>query len=294
MSRRPLVYAVTVNWNCPDDTLECLQTLAAQSYPSLGLLVVDNGSTDDSVKRIRAEFPKAELLASQANQGFAAGANLGLRWAFRAGADLVFLVNNDTLVDPEAVEALAAHARAGVGILAPLIYYAEEPARIWSAGGKRRHWTLEIHGDDRGQMDTGQWREPVARDFVTGCGMLLTRELVERVGIFDEQFFMYYEDSDLCLRAQHGGFKILLVPASKMWHKVAQSSGGSDAPDERYWMARSSVQFFRKHAQGAQWLAIVPWRLVSALRTTLRLLRNGRIEACAAYWRGLRAGWQRG
>jgi GT2 family glycosyltransferase len=288
-----MVYAVTVNWNRPDDTLECLRTLAAQSYPALGLLVVDNGSTDDSVARIQAEFPQADLVASPENLGFAAGANLGLHRALGAGADMVFLINNDTLVDPEAVAVLAAHVRPDVGILAPLIYYAEEPTCIWSAGGMRGHWTLDLHGDDRGVVDTGQWRDPVARDFVTGCGMLLTRELVRRVGYFDERFFMYYEDSDLCLRAQGMGFKVLLVPASKMWHKVARSSGGSDAPEERYWMARSSVQFYRKHAQTTQWLAIVPWRIASALRTTLRLLQHGRPEACTAYWRGLRDGWRR-
>lgn len=206
---------------------------------------------------------------------------------------MVFLVNNDAAVDPEAVAMLAVHVRPEVGMLAPLICHAEEPSRIWPAEAKRRHWTLELHGDDRGEVDTGQWREPVARGFVTGCGMLLTRDLVQRVGYFDEQFFMYYEDSDLCLRARQRAFQILLVPASKMWHKVAPSSGGSDAPHERYWMARSSVHFIRKHARTAQRLAIVPWRFESALRTTLRLLRNARPQARAAYWHGLCDGWRR-
>jgi GT2 family glycosyltransferase len=285
---------VTLNWNRPADTLECLETLAAQTYSNLRLLVVDNGSTDDSVSRIQTEFPQVELVVSAENRGFAAGANLGLRQALEAGADLIFLVNNDTWIDAEAVAHLVTHAQPGVGILSPLIYYAEEQTCIWSAGGRVHPWTLEKHGDHRGQIDTGQWTEPVARDFVTGCGMLLTRQLLEQVGLFDESFFMYYEDSDLCLRAKKAGFGISLVPAAKMWHKVARSSGGSDSADERYWMARSSVLFFCKHARGAQWLAILPWRIGSAVRTTLRLWRVGRTEACAAYWRGLRDGWQGG
>ncbi len=124
--------------------------------------------------------------------------------------------------------------------------------------------------------------------------MLLTRRLLETVGLFDERFHMYYEDLDFCLRVRRSGFQILVVPGAKMWHKVAQSSGGSDSTFERYWMARSSALYFRKHCHGARWLAVLPWRGGSAVRTTLRLLRQGRREACAAYWRGLRDGFRLG
>ena len=287
------VWAVTVNWNRPDDTLACVETLAAQTYPHLRLLVVDNGSTDDSVARIQARLPGVELKISKENRGFAAGANIGLRRALEGGADLIFLVNNDTLIDAHAVERLVAHMKPGVGIAAPLIYYANDRRRIWSAGGLVRPWLLEQSGDRRGEIAAGQWSGPVERDFVTGCGLLLSRKLLDTVGLFDERFFMYYEDSDLCLRARRAGFRILVVPEARMWHRVARSSGGSDSAFERYWMARSSAMFFRKHARGAQWFAILPWRAGSALRTTFRLLRNGRWEACHAYWQGLRAGWRR-
>lgn len=212
---------------------------------------------------------------------------MGLRRAFAAGADYVFLVNNDTLVDPQAVARLVRALRPDVGILAPLIYYADDRTRIWSAGGKVRSWLLDKYGDREGQVDAGRWPKMVEQDFVTGCGMLLSRAMLESVGLFDERFFMYYEDFDLCLRARQAGFRLLLVPAARMWHKVARSSGGRDSASERYWMARSSVLLFRKHARGAHWLAIAPWRLASAMRTTLRLLRTGQREACAAYWRGL-------
>lgn len=286
----PLVYAITLNWNRPDDTVDCLSTLSAQTYGNLRLLVVDNGSVDDSVALLQDRFPGVEVLASAENRGFAGGANLGLHRALAAGADHVFLLNNDTLVDPQAIAQLVSHVQPDVGILAPVIYYAGDPTRIWSAGGRVRFWLLDKYGDREGDIDVGPWPETVEQDFVTGCGMLLSRSLLESVGLFDERFFMYYEDFDLCLRARRAGFRLLLVPAARMWHQVARSSGGRDTVNERYWMGRSSVILFRKHARGAQWLAIGPWRLASAARTTLRLLRTGQREACAAYWRGLRDG----
>ena len=287
MNDAPLVYLVTLDWSRPGDTIACLEAAASQTYARLRLLVVDNGSADDSVPQIRNRFPDVEVLGQRENLGFARGANLGLKRALAAGADHVFLVNNDTLLDPGAVAQLVGQARPEHGILAPIIYMAEDRKRIWSAGGRLRPWVLDKSGDGRGKIDTGRWAGPEEQDFVTGCGMMLSRRLLETVGLFDERFFMYYEDFDLCLRARQRGFQIVLVPAARMWHRVAQSSGGSNSANERYWMARSSVLFFLKHVRGAQWLAVVPWRMASAVRTTLRLAGSGRWDACAAYWRGL-------
>jgi len=292
MKDGPLVWAVTLNWNRPADTIECLETLVEQTYPNLHVLVVDNGSVDDSVARITARFPQLDMVQSPENRGFAAGANIGLRRALEEGAELVFLVNNDTLIDRQALTHLVAQAGPGGGILAPVIYYAEDQHRVWSAGGRIHPWTLDKCHDYQDSTHESEQIGAEGRDFVTGCGMLLTRQMLEKVGLFDERFFMYYEDADLCLRARRAGFRILVVPLARMWHKVAQSSGGGDSLNERYWMARSSVIYFRKHARGAQWLAILPWRTGSAIRTTCRLWRKGRQEAAAAYWRGLRDGWK--
>ncbi len=134
--------------------------------------------------------------------------------------------------------------------------------------------------------DEGQWTAILERDFVPACGLLLTRDILQRTGGFDERFFMYYEDLDFCQRIREMGQKIGVLPAAKMWHKVSLSSGGSDSPNERYWMARSSVLYFRKHAKLWQWPLILFWRTGSALRTTWRLGSTGRGEALRAYWRG--------
>jgi GT2 family glycosyltransferase len=288
----PQVTAVTLNWNRADDTLACLASLSEQSYPNLHLLVVDNGSTDDSVARIRDAFPDVALLAHPHNSGFARGNNLGITQALEQDADYVFCLNNDTWLAPDTIDRLVTAAAQEPALLSPIIYYAEDPRRVWGLGGRFNRWLLEAHEIGRGQVDEGQWPDLLDVDFVPACGLLMPRSLLEDVGLFDERFFMYYEDLDFCRRVQQAGWPIRALTRAKMWHKVSVSSGGSDSPNERYWMARSSLLYFRKHARSWQWPLIGFWRLGSAVRTSWRLGRRGRWAALRAYWRGLRDGWR--
>ncbi len=291
MSDWPLVYVVTLNWNRRDDTLAFLDSCGQLTYPCRRLLVLDNGSSDGSPQAIAGRFPTVEQIANRRNLGFAAGANQGIRHALDHGAEFVFLANNDTRLAPDALDLLVEAAQElDAALAAPKILYATPPARIWSAGGWRRQLSLEISGCQRGQPDAGLGTEPFDVDFVTACGMLLHRRCVTEIGLFDERFFMYYEDSDYCLRARQASQRLIVVPQAKMWHRVAASLGGCDSPGERYHMALSSVRFFRKHVRGWRWLLVAPYRSASALKTVVRLLRAGRATAARAYLRGLRHG----
>jgi GT2 family glycosyltransferase len=287
ISPPPLVAIVTLSWNRRDDTLAFLASCRDLAYPRYATVLVDNGSTDGTLEAVAAAFPEVELLANGANLGFAAGMNAGIGRAIAAGADYVFVANNDTTLDPALLSLLVGAARArGADLAAPAIYYFAEPRRIWWLGGRLRPLLLEVRRYEAPPCGDA----PFAVDFVTGCGMLISRRCLERVGRFDERFFMYYEDSDYCLRVRRAGLRAIVEPRAAMYHKVAVSSGGSDSPSERYLMARSSLQFFRKHARPWQWLAIAPYRAGSAARTLLRLLRKGRGPAARAYLRGLRDG----
>lgn len=283
----PLVYAMTLSWNRRDETLACLASLKGLSYPNKRLLLVDNGSSDGTPEAVGSRIGDVQIILNEKNLGFAAGCNVGLRYALKQGADHVFLVNNDTEVDSGALGHLTELTAPDVGMVAPKIYYAEAPDRVWSVGGECHPWTLEKIGDARGQVDNGQWNQVLERDYFVGCALLLSRRLLTDVGLFDERFFMYYEDSDLSLRARNAGFRLLLAPKAQVWHKVATSSGGTDSPNERYWMARSSVLFFHKHVKGLRWSIVMPYRTASALKTTLRLMSNGKAPAARAYLRGL-------
>lgn len=287
----PLVFVITLNWNRRDDTLACLESLCCLAYPNARVLVVDNGSTDGSPQAIARQFLQVEQIVNPQNLGFAGGFNVGLRHALAAGADFAFILNNDTIAAPNILELLVAAASANdVGIVAPSIFYASDPARVWSTGGGRNRLTLEMTGDHGRRAPITEITE---REFLSGCAMCIKRSALERVGLFDEEFFMYYEDSDYCLRTRRAGFQLLVVPQARIWHKVATSSDGSDAPAERYWMGRSSVRFFRKHARGGQWLAIISWRAGSAIKTVWRLVSARRWVAARAYlrgvWEGIRA-----
>lgn len=283
----PSVWIVTLNWNRGEDTLACLETLMQLTYPNTNLLVVDNGSTDGSPSMIAVRYPTVRQIVNPENFGFARGFNIGLKWALDAGADFVLVLNNDTLAAPDMLEPLVAAAGpTRVGITAPVIFYAAAPTRIWSAGAGRSRWTLDLTGHHRRSMPLVA---NVEREFVSGCAMLIKRVVLEQVGLFDERFFMYYEDSDYCLRVRQAGFSLWVVPGARLWHKVSVSSEGSDSPAERFSMAYSSMLFYRKHVSGWRWLLVAPWRFGSALKTTLRLLGAGRLRSAQAYWHGL---WQ--
>jgi GT2 family glycosyltransferase len=286
-AQTPLVIIITLNWNRQADTLAFLASCGELRYPRLQTVVVDNGSTDGSVAAIRAAYPDVIQLCNATNLGFAAGMNVGLRYALAHNADYVFLANNDTTLAPDALDLLVRAAAAQkAAVVAPAIYYAAAPEQLWWLGGTLHPLLLEVQ-----RLAAAPSPTPFPVDFVTGCGMLITRAALAQVGLFDERFFMYYEDSDFCLRVRRAGQTILVEPRAAMYHKVAQSSGGSDSPNERYQMARSSIQYFRKHARPRQWLFIGPYRTGSALRTLWRLVRRRRLAAACAYLRGLRDGF---
>jgi GT2 family glycosyltransferase len=284
-----LIYVVTLTWNQKDDTLACLESLSQMTYSNYRLLLVDNASSDGTVEAVREVYPEVEIVVNNCNLGFPGGFNVGMQHALDQGAEYVLIINNDTAVAPDMLDQLVAEAGpSDVGMLAPKIYYADPPDLIWSVGGDCHPWLLEMtHKGDK-QWDRGQWEQVIERDFLVGCALLFTRQMLAEVGMFDMLYYpIYYEDVDLCIRARRTGYRLLLVPQARMWHKVSASGGGADSPRERYLMARNSVRYFRKHVHGARWLAVIPWRTGSAAKTVIRLLKHGRGEAARAYLHGL-------
>ncbi len=287
------VTVLTLTWNQKQDTLQCLESLFKMHYPNFNILLVDNGSQDGTVTAVRDRYPDVEIIENPENYGFQGGFNVGLRYALAQQSEYIFMINNDTEVAPDILDILMQNVHEpGVGLLSPKIYYADEPTRIWSVGGMRHPWTYEMTSKGDNAHDHGQWNNVIERDYLVGCALLMTRAMLQDVGLFDEGYFpIYYEDMDLSLRARQAGYRLLLIPQAHMWHKVSAAAGGSGSPRERYLMARNSVRFFRKHTRGWRWVAVAPFRFGSEVKTVLRLLIKKRKESAWSYLRGLKDGF---
>lgn len=263
----PAVAIVVLNWNGWHDTLPCLESLHAVRYPNVRVIVVDNGSTDESIAMIRGAHPEATLIETGANLGFADGNNIGIQRALDSGADYVLLLNNDTVVAPDFLGHLvdAVEATPDVHVAGPMVYYFDAPERIWSAGGAV-DWA---RGDTAmlglGETDHGQFGDAPRRvDFVTGCALLASRQAWERVGLLDGRFFMYFEETEWCVRAARAGMGVVQVPLAKVWHKIPLQAR-EDSPRVHYYMTRNRLLFLRRSGAGALTWARVGFAYVRTL-----------------------------
>lgn len=249
----PQVTIVILNWNGLADTRECLESLRAVTYPNARIIVVDNGSEGGEGRLLSEEFgPFIELLESKTNLGFAGGANLGIRQALQQGADYVLLLNNDTTVDPAFLSALVAAAQTLPDLAAacPRTYFYDRPDVIYSTGGRVSVWKATARQVGRGRPDRGQFERLETRDYADGVCMLLSRAALERVGLLDEDYFAYWEETDWCARARELGLKCYYIPGAKVWHKAVRVQ----APDAsfHYLYRRNALLFVRKRGTRLQ------------------------------------------
>jgi len=270
--------------------MECVASVRKLTYPNIHIVIVDNGSTDDSVAILKQNYPEVRVIVNATNLGFAAGNNIGIRYALSRGADYVLLLNNDTIVAPDMLENMVAAGEAvpQIGILAPKIYY-YKTQKLWRAGGRRRKLTLGATDTGIGREDDKKYNIPREIDYAFGSGMLIKREVFEQVGLFDEGYFMYYEDCDLCIRAQKRGYSLFYVPTAHMWHKVAASTG-RNSPAQKYHRARSSVRFFAKNTHGFHFVFIVLYRLASVVWNVTYETLRGNWRVVRPYLQGLLEG----
>lgn len=257
MERLGKVAIVVLNWNGRDDTLACLASLGQLDYPVYEVIVVDNGSSDDSAAAIRAAYPQVTLIETGDNLGYVGGNNVGLEHARTIGADYALLLNNDTEVAPDFLRLLveAAEADPTIGIMGPTIYYFDRPGVIWSAGGAI-DWGW---GDTRmigvDKVDQGQFGlSPRPVDFVSGCAMLIKMSSIDQMGLLDPRFFAYYEETEWCVRVARAGFKIVHVPQAKIWHKISPTAREA-SPQVHYYMTRNRLLFLKLSGAGvSSWL----------------------------------------
>jgi GT2 family glycosyltransferase len=258
MAEFPLVYIVVLTWNGKADTLECLQSLQRLTYSNARILVVDNASEDGTAEAVRLSFPGVELIWNESNLRFAGGNNIGIKYSFRQGADYVLLLNNDTVVDRDFLAHLVQKAEQDkqVGIVGPKVYYYGDSKRIWFAGGRIEWWKGWVSHIGIRETDTHQYDALRQVDYVTGCCMLVKREVVDAVGTLDEKFYLYVEDVDWCVRARQAGFKVVYVPSSHIWHKISSSSGEHLSWFKNWNKLKSQLRLMARYARWYHWSTI--------------------------------------
>lgn len=295
-SYRPRVGVVVLNWNSPQMTCECLHSLLATTGACFRIIVVDNGSQDNSVGILREFFPKVEVIANTRNLGFAGGCNVGIRHAMTAGAEYILLVNNDTIVDPCLLRELVTHAKAHPesGILSPKIYYANPSDALWWAGGIFNIWTGLANHIDRQKKDTGNHDVPRELDWATGCVMLLRCEALHKTGLFDEQIFATGEDVDLSLRMKKAGYVVRYVPTARVWHREGVDLRKNAGQHVRnFLMVRNHLWVMHKHARIYHWVTFWPFFFAYYLPKIMFLsLCRGDLRSCRAVLEGVSAFWQ--
>ena len=263
----PKVSIVLVNWNNLDDTLECLESLTSVTYPNFEIVMVDNGSEGDDASVLEEKFGDwIRLIENDRNHGFAEGCNIGMRDAMKRGVDYVALLNNDTVVAPdfldEIISVVESHER--VGIAGGKIYCYEYPDVIWFGGGSINYWTGNTPIRGSGDKDNGQFEEITEVDWICGCFMLISTELLDSVGMLDNRFFFGWEDVDLSVRAAKEGFKILFVPGSKIWHKgflVSKKERLVGMP--MYYATRGMYLVVEKHFTRMQVISCMIYRFIT-------------------------------
>lgn len=251
MKMLPKPAIVVVNWNDEETTSRALESLRGANLCDAPIVLVDNASTDRSDERLKKRFQEVELIRLAENRGYTGGCNVGIRWALDRDYDAIFVMNNDVIVSADfLLPLLEACQDEKVGMAGGKILLPGEPRQLQSAGAYINYFIGKTYNRFDGQLDIGQAEEIIEPDFLCGAAFLITKRLLRVIGGFDEEFFMYYEETDLCLRARKAGFRILYIPHSHVWHceKLFTSSAKISTEKLQYFMLRNSIIFMRRHA----------------------------------------------
>lgn len=266
------VSIVIVNWNGKNDTIACLASIKAMRKKDtvVDTIVVDNGSTNDSVLAIKKAHPWVRIIELSSNLGFTGGNNVGMRSALLHKAEYIWLLNNDTIVDVDALSLVKAFEDPSVGVAGSKIYFQkgheyhkdrytknEQGKVVWYAGGIVDWENMYASHKGVDEVDHGQYEIASDTPFVTGCSFMVSSNVVEKLGVLDERYYLYLEDLDYCLRIKRAGFDLRYFPSSVIWHVNAGSSGGSGSKLHEYYMTRNRLLVGMRYAPNRTKLALI-------------------------------------
>ncbi len=251
------VFIILLNWNNWHETRECLESLNRVTYSNFEIVVVDNNSrVEEKTEFGNFQFSifnfQTRLIWNAENLGFAGGNNVGIKYALEHGADYVFLLNNDAIVSPDFLTELVkvAESDSSFGILGSRIYKYSTNEIVFD-GGVVSKWLNKAEHTANFQFSIFNFQTV---DYITGAAMLIKREVIEKIGLMREEYFLYYEDVDWCIRARRAGYNCVVVPESHVWHKVS-ATNKEGSPSYIYYHARNSLMLAKFNGNIAQKIA---------------------------------------
>lgn len=289
---KPLVHILVINWNGIEHLRECFDSLLSNAYPNARYILIDNASQDGSIDFLRQEFGhdrRVDIVSNTENLGWSRGNNVGLRRALDDGAEYVFLLNNDTATEHDAVERLveAAEAHPEVGALAPKMLLYDNPNLINSVGIEcsiiGNGWDLGL-----GRLDAPKWNQRRRVIGVCGGAAFFRTEALRRAGLLPEDFGIYLDDLDLSLRVWNAGFEIWTCPEAVVRHKFSATMGTGKRQQTKYYLnTRNRLRLVVRNFPVAQWPGSAAWGVVGEAKALGRAALDGewwRLGAHARAW----------
>jgi GT2 family glycosyltransferase len=283
----PEIATLVLHWKSLDDTIECLNYLTKSNGVEQEIFVLLPEEDQVVEQNILLKYPEVTPVRIEKNLGFAGNNNCGLRQALKRNYSWFYLLNNDTIQSPDCLAKLIEIGNSAKenGIIGPMVYHYDEPEIIQSAGGDLNRLFQATHYGQN-ERDNGQFNSPREVKWLSGCSFLIKRQVLEQIGLINEDYFMYWEETDWCFRASEVGWKIIHVPGAHVWHKGVQRNY-NPSPKVTYYYTRNQFLFMSQHhapikAWSATWFSVfrtlTSWTLLPKWRDK-RLHRN-------AMWQG--------
>lgn len=292
MPTQPKVTIITLSWNRKVHTLEWLESVSRLDYSNYDVIVVDNGSSDGSPEAIRKRFPHVSIIENGENLGYAGGFNVGMEHAFRNGAEYVLVMNNDAVIDPDALDALVdtAEGDRAIGFVSGKVLQYFRPDEIQSVGMTPHRLLLYGGLLGYGEIDRGQYDETADREITDDVFLLVRKSVFDKMGGYDDDLSFYGpENVDWCLRVREAGLRIVYTPKAKVWHKGRVGVGWM--PLYIYYQVRNDFVLIAKHLPLLESvLAALMLCLYHQPKWFIFRVRPTKLSQVSAYLRGQAAG----
>lgn len=284
---KPLISIIALNYNQIEVTCEFLESTKKLLYPNYEIVLIDNASKENPSSIIHAKYPQVQLIVSETNLGFTGGNNLGIQ---NSKGDYYFIVNNDTEVTPDLLDRMLEpfFVDSSIGVVSPKIKYFSNPDIIQYAGFTEVN-PFTGRGKTKGgaKLDNGDFDTPGYTAYAHGAAMLVKKEVVEKVGMLPDMFFIYYEELDWSAHIRRAGYNIYYQPKGVIFHKESITMGKESAI-KAYYHTRNRILFMRRNTKSLQFFIFTIFLLFVIIpRNTVKYIINGQFNHLKMFFRGL-------